>query len=135
MTTNSDETSIPTPELLREIIRDVRLLFDQQLQLTQQEIKADAGLATSALQVLLSGATALLMGALLIGLALANWLHWLASPAGTDPASVPLWACQTLIAILLGISAATLILAGRAKLRALTAYQSQDSESMPGDES
>jgi len=102
--------------LVSGIVDDIHDLITQQIKLTRAEIKDDLHKAGGIAVILATGAGVLLLGAILACLMLVYLLHWFTSPAGSDPASVPLWACFGIVAVAFGTIGATLIAAGKKKL-------------------
>jgi len=82
-----------TTSLLRGIIKDIGDLIREEIRFARAEMRSDLKRTGSATAALALGAGAALLGVLLFAVMLVFLLHWLTAPAGTDPASVPLWAC------------------------------------------
>jgi Putative Actinobacterial Holin-X, holin superfamily III len=101
----------PPPEeasmtsLMRGIINDLSDLIRQEVRFARTEIKTDLRKTREAATVLALGAGTAVLGVLLLALMLVFLLHWLSSPAGTDPGAIPLWGC-------FGIVSAVLLVAG-----------------------
>jgi hypothetical protein len=79
--------------LLTGIVDDVQDLVKLQLRLTRKEIEKDLKQSLVAGSFLGSGIIMLALTALSLLFTLAHLVHWLASPRGADPASIPLWGC------------------------------------------
>lgn len=58
-----------------------------------------------------------------MSLGLAHLLHWSASPAGTDPAWLPLGGCYGVVSSVLSILSAGLVYLGRRQFRAIPPWQ------------
>jgi hypothetical protein len=101
--------------LVSGIVDDVHLLITQQVKLTRAEVQDDLRKAGGVAVILAAGAGVLLLGAILVCLMLVYLLHWLTSPAGTDLASVPLWACFGIVGAAFGVLGAGLMAAGKKK--------------------
>jgi len=101
--------------LVSGIVDDIRLLITQQLKLTRAEIQGDLRKAGGIAAIVAAGAGVLFLGAILLCLMLVYLLHWLTSPAGSDLASVPLWACFGIVGAAFGVLGAGLIGAGKKK--------------------
>ncbi len=103
--------------LVRGILGDLHHLVQQQLALTRREIVVELRqwAAAGALRGL--GAAMWLVAVIALCLALSHLLHWMMSPAGTDPASFPLWACHAAVAAVFAVVGAIMISTGRARFR------------------
>jgi heme A synthase len=97
------------------IVSDVQRLIQQQVQLTRAEIKMDFGRLKEAAALLVPGVGVFTVSLISFALMLAHLLHTLTSPAGTDPASFPLWACFGVVGVLLAIAGGALVFAGKKK--------------------
>ncbi len=94
---NATQTSTAT--LITGLVDDVQTLVKQQFQLTRKEIERDLQRCREAALLFLAGAGMLLLGMVEVTLAIAHWLHWVTSPAGTEVASLPLWGCHGIVGI------------------------------------
>jgi len=112
---NSHEPSATS--LVSGIVNDFQDLIKQQLQLTRQEILEDLRKAKEGAQLYSVGVGALVLGALALVPALAHLLHWATSPAGSDPASLPLWACFLLVAVVFGAAGGVLLWLGDTRFK------------------
>jgi len=101
--------------LVSGIVSDFQDLVKQQLTLTRTEITDDLRKTKDAGSVLVVGILILLTSATPLCLMLAHLLHWGWSPAGTDPATVPLWGCYAIIGGLLAVIGAVVTYAGKKK--------------------
>jgi hypothetical protein len=114
--------------LLTGILGDLHRLVEQQFQLTRREIEEEVRQRMTAAAVLALGMAALFLGAIMACLALADLLHWAALPAGTDPAWLPLWACQALVAASLFVLGGVLAHVSRGRFRAIDPYHNPVTE-------
>jgi len=101
--------------LVSGIVSDFQDLVKQQLTLTRTEITDDLRKTKEAGSVLFVGILILLVSAAPLCLMLAHLLHWAWSPAGADPATVPLWGCYAIIGGLLAVVGAAVTYAGKKK--------------------
>jgi len=99
--------------LVSEIVNDVEELVKHQLRFARVEIKEDLRKSKEAIALLAAGAGVALLGVLFLGMALVYLLHWLTEPPGVELASLPLWACHAIIAVLFLIAGTGLYLLGR----------------------
>ena len=116
--------------LVNGILGDLQDLVEQQFQLTRREIEVELRKCAAAAAVFGLGVAILLLAAIALCLTLSHLLHWMASPPGTDPAWLPLWACHAVVAAVFGISGGILTQVGRAKFRAVDPYQNPATEMM-----
>jgi len=91
-----DEASVTN--LVRGIISDVGDLIRQEIRFARAEIKSDARTALRASVALALGAGVAGLGVVLVALMLVYLIYWLSLPAGTDPATIPLWGCYAIVA-------------------------------------
>ena len=110
--------------LVSGIFGDLKHLVEQQFQLTRQEIEDGLRQRAVAAAVVGLGVGILFLAAVALCLSLSRLLHWSASPPGTDPAWLPLWACHAIVAAVLAISGVTIAYVGRAKFRSIDPPQS-----------
>jgi len=110
-----NEAGGSVPSLMSGIVGDVEHLIQQQVQLTRAEIKADVGRLKESAALLVPGVGLIFVGVIALSWMLVYLLHALTSPAGTDPASVPLWGCFGIVGVLLAIGGTALLFAGKNK--------------------
>lgn len=91
----SDQTAA---SLVSGIVGDLQQLVEQQFQLTRQEIEEELRQRSAAATILFVGVALLFLDAMIVCQSLALLLHWATSPAGTDPAWLPLWMCYATVA-------------------------------------
>lgn len=101
------------------ILGDLQQLVDQQIRLTRHEVETQIRLAAVAGIWLGTGLAMLLSAVILLSFSAAYWLHWLASPPDVDAASLPLWACDAMVAVALAGVALIFVLIGRSKFDAM----------------
>jgi len=105
--------------LVSGIVNDFQDLVKQQLRLTRQEIETELRKSKEPVLLLAAGWLVCHLGGIAICLMLALLLHWLGAPAGTDPSSLPLWACFALVGSLLLIAGGAMLLMGKKKMEAI----------------
>ncbi len=88
--------------LVSGIIDDVQNLVKQQFQLARTEIEQDLRKSKDGAVLYVIGGVVLLLATFMACLAVSHLLHWLTSPAGTDAAKLPLWACYAIVGAVLG---------------------------------
>jgi hypothetical protein len=104
-------------ELANGILVDLEHLVEQQLLLMRRELEREFRKYAVAVRVIALGIGLLLLDAAVLCLSLAHLMHWMASPVGADPSSIPLWACYAAISIVLSVLCAAMIFWGRSKFR------------------
>jgi hypothetical protein len=110
-TENPTEQSMTT--LVSGIVGDLHDLVKQQMELTRREIGEDFRKSKEAARLLVLGLGMLTLGAFMLSLTLALLLWWLSSPAGADPARIPLWACFGIVGVVFGAIGWPLTTAGQ----------------------
>lgn len=105
--------------LVSGILGDLQILVEQQFQLTRREIETELRQRAAAAGFMALGAGILFLGAIVLSLAIADLLHWMTSPVGTDPAWSPLWACRVLVAVVFAALGGGLALVGRIRFRSI----------------
>jgi hypothetical protein len=114
---NSTDTN--AAGLVNGIIQDVQHLIKQQMELTRREIVEDIRKAKEAAAFYTLGAGVFFLGCVSLCFAIAHLLHWSMSPAGSDPASFPLWACHAVIGAVLAVIGGGLAGAGEMKWKSI----------------
>ncbi len=112
-----------TASLLTGILGDLQQLVEQQLRLARREILDDLRERGIAVSLLAVGVSVIFLDAIVGCLTFAHLLHWIASPATTDPASLPLWGCYGVTSIVLTLLGCVLIQSGKNKLATHTVLQ------------
>lgn len=115
--------------LVTGVLGDLQLLVEQQFQLTRCEIEQELRQRAKACAILGAGIAGLFLSAMLLSLSAAHGLHWAASPANSDPARLPLWGCEILVAIAVAGIAAFAVRLGLRRLRVITSSQNSSVDS------
>ena len=105
--------------LISGILVDLEHLVEQQLRLTRREIEQEIRQRSVATGILVAGLGAFFLAAMTLCLTMAHLLHWVTSPPGTDPASLPLWSCYAIVAALLLLSGGILAQLARVRFNAV----------------
>jgi hypothetical protein len=84
--------------LLRGILDDAMELMRQQFAMFKAELRSDFEQVRNAVIYLAAGIAPLLLGGLMLCFSLVHLIHWATAPAGTDPATLPLWVCYLIVA-------------------------------------
>ena len=119
-----------TASLVSDILGDLQHLIEQQFQLARREIEVGLRQRAAAAAVFGLGVVILFLAAIAVCLALSHLLHWVASPPGTDPASLPLWACHAVVAAVLAVSGVIFACVGRAKFRSIDPLPSSATDNL-----
>ena len=114
--------------LVSGILGDLQHLVEQQFQLTRREVEDELRQRASAAAVFGLGMGVFLLDAIVLCLTVAHLMHWMASPPGTDPAWLPLWACHAVVAAVLVVIGGILAVVGRAKFRSIDPFQNPVTE-------
>ena len=117
-----------TASLMSGIFGDLKHLVEQQFRLTRQEIETGLRQRAKAAAVFGLGMGFLVLAAAALCLTLSHLLHWAASPPGTDPAWLPLWACHAVVAAMLAVSGVSVACVGRAKFKSIEPLQTSDTD-------
>ena len=120
-----DPAEVSTVSLVGGILVDLQQLVEQQLQLTRREIEGELRRQSTAAMIVVLGLAVLFLAALMLSLASAQLLHWMISPAGTDPAGMPMWVCQALVSTVLIVIGGILACYGHFKFRSVHPLQDQ----------
>ena len=115
--------------LVTGVLGDLQLLVEQQFQLTRCEIEQEFRQRAKACAILGAGIAGLFLSAILLSLSAAHGLHWAATPVRSDPASLPLWGCEILVAIVVVGIAAFAVRVGIRRLRVITSSQNASVDS------
>jgi len=89
--------------IMSGIVDDLRDLVKQELRLAKEEVKEDLRKAREAGMYWAVGVGTVWLSVVPFIFMLVNVLHTLTSPAGSDPASIPLWACFGIVGALLAV--------------------------------
>ena len=101
-----------TTGLLGGIISDFGDLIKQEIRFAKAEFKSDFTKTREAATALGIGVGVASLSGLLLLWMLVHLLHWLTSPAGTDLATLPLWACFGIVGLVFGVIGGALIMSG-----------------------
>jgi hypothetical protein len=91
---------------VKEIIDDALELMRQHFVLLKAEIRSDFHSVLVGVIPLAVGIMPLVLGGLMLCFTLVHLIHWTTLPAGSDPATIPLWASYAIV------SAAFLVIGG-----------------------
>lgn len=116
----NDVQAAPVTELVRGIVNDIGDLIQQQFRFMQAEVKSDARKAKAAVALLFAGGAVASIGVILLALMIVHLIHHLSVPAGVpaDPASIPLWGCYGLTALLFLVPGGALVALGYGRFQA-----------------
>jgi hypothetical protein len=112
------------------IVNDVQALISQQVQMTRAEIKSDLRKLWEAGALFAPGVGLLVVSAIVLSLMLAHLLHALTAPAGTDPASLPLWACYGIVGVVLAVVGGALAFMGKKTLDSVNPMSGPTAQSL-----
>jgi len=131
MTTQVPTSSEPgVSTLVKGIVDDIGDLIKQQFKFARTEVQTDLRKSKEALMALAIGAGAAFVGLIFAGLMVVYLLHWLTSPALTDPAGIPLWGCYGIVTLVFLGSGAALILVGKKKFDSFNPLPEQTVDTM-----
>jgi uncharacterized membrane protein YqjE len=116
--------------LVREIVNDIEELVKAQLRFARAEFKEELNKSKEAAVLLAAGAGSAFLGMLFLGMTLVHLLHWLTEPPGTDLASLPLWGCHAIVALVFLIAGAGLCLLGRKMLASFHPLPEQTAQTL-----
>jgi len=105
--------------LMKGILDDALGLMRQQFAMFKAELKSDLKAVMGGAILLAAGIAPLLLGLLMLCFTLVHLLHWATAPAGTDPASIPLWGCYGIVSGLFLIIGGGLLGAGIIRLKSV----------------
>jgi len=114
---NSNDFSATS--LIGGILSDFQDLVRQQFALIKTEFMEDLRKTKEAGVLLGVSLVPLASGVLLLAFMFVHLLHWATMPSGSDPASVPLWACYGIVGIILAGVGGGLFMMGRQNLRSM----------------
>jgi len=107
------------------IVDDFRDLVKQEFHLAHQELREDFRKTREASLLWGTGVGMIFLSAIAFVLMLANGLHTLTSPAGTDPASLPLWGCYAIVSVLLAILGVAVAIVGQNRFDSISLLANQ----------
>ncbi len=108
------ERDVPT--LMGGIASDIQTLIQQQVRIMRAEVGADLRKFQRGTTLLAPGVGVCVLSGIVLALMLAHLLHWLTAPAGTDPASAPLWLCYLIVGVVLAVVGGVLVFLGKKQL-------------------
>ncbi len=103
--------------LVTGILGDLQSLVHQQLCLSMREVELEIRRRTRAGVVAAVGGCLLIVAAVDFSMAIAHGLHWSASPEGTDPGWLPLWACHAVMSVVFAVVGGVVLTSGCRRLR------------------
>lgn len=109
----------PISVRVSEIVDDLQRLVEQQFKLMQREVEEELWRRAVAAAMLGAGALTLMISILLFCFGLVHLVHWLALPAGSDPATVPLWGCYGIVTGVLAVAGGILGKAGWSRISSM----------------
>jgi hypothetical protein len=112
-TATENHTDQSMSSLVAGIVGDIQDLLKQQIALTRREITDDLRKSKQAAGLLTIGGSLLFLSTIMLSLTAVYLLHWLSSPAGSDPASVPLWGCYAIVGAVFLALGVPMIVAGK----------------------
>jgi hypothetical protein len=104
---------------LRGVLDDSLELMKQQFSMLKAEMKSDFRRVLAGVIPIACGIAPILLGGLMLCFMLVHLLHWATSPAGTDPATLPLWGCYGIVALVFFLVGGILLAVGVARLKTL----------------
>lgn len=110
-----DPPEASVSSLVGGIVDDFRDLMRQELLLAREQIAQDLRKTREATLVWGLGIGTIFLGGIAFCLMLANLIHAATSPAGSDPATIPMWACHGIVGVLLSLGGAAGMVAGQKK--------------------
>jgi len=116
--------------LVKGIVSDVGDLIKQEFRFAQAELKTDLRRTGQASLFLIVGAVTAFLGLGVLVLMLVHLLHWLTSPAGLDPAGLPLWACHAIVGFLVAGTGVVLLLVGKKRFDSFNPLPDETAQSI-----
>jgi len=98
-------------------VGDVQSLVQQQVQLTRNEIVTEVRRRAFGWAICGLGIAIAFLGGVVACLTASHLLHWGLSPQGTDPGSLPLWACYGIVSASMSLIGAGVVRIGYVKSR------------------
>jgi hypothetical protein len=116
--------------LISGILGDFQELLRQQFALIKEECLADWRKTKEAGLLLGVSLVPLASGGVLFAFMLVHLLHWATTPAGADPASLPLWVCYLIVGVVLVGVGGVLFMMGLGNLRSMNPLRGQSVQAM-----
>jgi hypothetical protein len=110
-----------TLSLVNGILVDLQQLIEQQLQLTRRQVEDEVRQRSAAAAIFVLGFAILFLDSIVMILTAAYGLYWAVSPAGSDPAALPLWGCFAVVSVVLIAVGGILAYVGRKKFLSIHA--------------
>lgn len=124
----NERPELGTASLVTGILSDIQRLVEQQFELTRREIEEEFRKRLAAAAILGGGIGGCFLGLIGFCLTVVHLLHWLTSPVGSDPATLPLWACHGAVALFLEVVGGILIYVGQARFMAVKSFHNPITE-------
>jgi Putative Actinobacterial Holin-X, holin superfamily III len=105
-------TETPMTNVMGGIVDDFQKLMTQQVALLRAEVKRDWDKTKMAMCPIAAGAALGLVALLQLGIAAGLGIYAAASPAGIDPARIPMWGCFALAGLAFGVVSGVLLAIG-----------------------
>jgi hypothetical protein len=116
--------------LIGGILGDFQDLLRQQFALIKAECLEDWRKTKEAGLLLALSIVPMASGGMLLAFMLAHLLHWATTPSGSDPASLPLWACFGIVGVVLVGIGAVLFVMGLHNLRSMDPLHGKSVQAM-----
>jgi hypothetical protein len=116
--------------MLKGIVDDAQELFRQQVALVRAEIRSDLQQTKQAALALVAGILPVTLGTVLLCFMFVHLLHWATSPAGADPAGIPLWGCYGIVGGAFVLIGGALIYGGIRKFQSFNPLPDQSAEAL-----
>jgi hypothetical protein len=123
-----DQPEASVSSLVGGIIDDFRDLVRQEVLLGRKMVADDLRKSREAGLLWGIGIGVAFLGGVAFCLMLANLLHAITSPAGSDPAAIPMWACHGIVALVMTIGGAILIGLGQQKFDSIHLIEPQNGQ-------
>ena len=117
-------------DVIAGIVADFQKLVSQQLALLRAELRSDWMKTKNALMPIVVGGILAMVGLVLFGFTVAHGLHWLLTPAGMDPARLPLWACFGIACLLFIGLGSVLVMVGANAFRTFSMVPTQSADAL-----
>lgn len=109
-----------TSSIMSGIVDDLRDLVKKELRLAHEEVKDDLKRARDASMFWLAGVGILCLSVIPFVFMLVYALHTLTSPAASDPASLPMWACYGIVGAVIAIVGYAIMIAGQKRFETIS---------------
>jgi hypothetical protein len=112
-------TDTPMTNVVGGIVDDFQKLMTQEVALFRAEVKREWDKAKAAMCPMAAGAAVSMIALLQFGIAAGLGIHEAVSPAGIDPARLPMWGCFALAGLAFGVVGGILLAIGMRMFQAL----------------